>query len=49
MSEITLKKYLSMQTNKARKMIKKTLKFKLKFDNVGTPKKEHTKRWRPKP
>ena len=43
MSEINLKKYISLHTNKDRKMIKKSLGFKLKFKDVGTPKKEHTK------
>lgn len=38
-----LKKYLALQTNRDRKMIKKTLNFKLKFRDVGTPKREHTK------
>ncbi len=41
-----IKKYISLQTNKDRKMIKRTLGFKLKFNNVGTPKRDHTKTYR---
>jgi len=40
-----LKKYFSLQTNKDRKMLKKSLKFKLKFNDVGTPKSEHVKKF----
>ena len=40
---MNLKKYLSLQTNRDRKMIKKTLNFKKKFRDTGTPKKYHTK------